>query len=508
MGTDAAAQSFIAWQGWGMTGAAVALLILLIWILLWLLPFPGRPLEARLADPEARARLRDRLGGAAPFERYRLAIRDLNVWLDTWFGPATSGQAMERCIAIAFVYPAVLFVSTLIVSGAARGDIASHEIGIFLAVTLIASYLARRAFRAAYRAGTNFWRFVGGDSDLIRLIARVVLGAMAVIIAFAIAFVIASTVAGAFVEVGTIVLAIIAAFALAFTLAGVLAAAGTAAAMALLLVLTVAALAFSGKFAFLLLLFFVLLPMLNAALDWISWIVTRFFLRRVAQVSRSLGGAGLLILELSADLVAAIVLFLGLVVLLPNGIEAINAVLSVTGRPPFDWRGVVVRANEAPFSEGLFVIGMLLTTLLPTFIHLTRGFAGIAAAWTPGAAEAAAGLRDWSDNPGHGWASEDAVYVQDQPVYYQQDGFQDAAVLDPAPVETEAMPADLRPSVRQKAARVLRLARLWYLPAAVLALGVFVGLVAVTDAAGLSLGDFLVTLAFCASSWSHGVCPA
>jgi len=507
MGTDAAAESFIAWQGWGMTGAAVALLIMLIWILLWLLPFPGLSLDERLADPEGRARLRDRLGGAGPFSRYQFAIRDLNMWLDDWFGPSTSGQAMERCIAIAFVYPAVLFVVTLIVAGAARGEIALHEVGIFIAVTLVASYLARRAFRAAYRASTNFWRFVGGDSGLIRLIARVVLGATAVILAFAIAFVIASTVAGAFAEAGTIVLAIIAAFALAFTLAGVLATAGTAAAMVLMLVLTVAALAFSGKFAFLLLLFFVLLPMLNALLDWVSWIVTRFFLQRVARVSSSLSGAGLLVLELTADLAAAIVLFLGLVVLLPNGIEVINAVLSVTGRAPFDWQDVVQRANAAPFSEGLFVIGMLITTLLPTFIHFTRGMTGVAAAWTPGAAEAAAGLRDWSDNPSHAWLTGDVAYTQDQPDYYQQGGFQEAAVLDHTPVEAEAAPDNLRPSARQKAARVLRLSRLWYLPSAVLALGVFAGLAALIDAAGLSLGDFLVTLAFCASSWSHGVCP-
>jgi hypothetical protein len=34
METGAAANTFIAWQGWGMTGAAVALLIALIWILI------------------------------------------------------------------------------------------------------------------------------------------------------------------------------------------------------------------------------------------------------------------------------------------------------------------------------------------------------------------------------------------------------------------------------------------------------------------------------------------
>jgi len=518
METGAAADTFIAWQGWGMTGAAVALLILLIWILVWLLPFPNRSVEERLADLDSRALLRDRLGGAGPFGRYQLAIRDLNGWLDAWFGPSTSGQALERCIAIAFVYPAVLFVVTLIVAGAARGHIAAYEIAVFLAITTAAGYLAHRLFRALYRVGTNFWRFVGGDSDLIRLIARVVLGAFAVIIAFAIAIVIASTVAGAFAEAGTIVLAIIAAFALAFTLAGVLAVAGTAAAMALLLVLTVAALAFTGKFAFLLLLFFVLLPMVNALLDWLSWIVTRFFLRRVAQVTPTWRGAVMLVLELGADLAAALVLFLALVVLLPNGIEIINAILSLAGRAEFDWRDIVVRANEAPLSEGLFVLGMLVTTLVPTFVHITRGLAGIAAAWTPGAAEAAAGLRAGTETAA--WPQDEAMSTSDAGVYYYQEtapygqgpayapaGFQDAAVVDYAAPEDEASDAPLRPSVHQKAARALRLSRLWYLPAAVAALGVFVGLVAIIDAAGVSLGDVLVQLAFCASSWSHGQCP-
>jgi hypothetical protein len=512
MQTEAAANTFIAWQGWGMTGAAVALLILLVWILVWLLPFPSRSVEERLGDPEARGRLRDRLGGTGAFGRYRLAIRGLNSWLDAWFGSSTSGQAMERCIAIAFVYPAVLFIATIIVAATARGRIAPHEVGVFLLITAVAGYLAHRALRTLYRVGTNFWRFVGGDSDLIRLIARVVLGALAVIIAFAIAFVIASTVAGAFAEAGTIILAIVAAFALAFALAGVLAAAGTAAAMGLLLALTVAALAFAGQFAFLLLLFFVLLPMLNALLDWLSWIVTRFFLRRVAQVPQSWKGAGLLVVELTADLAAAILLFLALVVLLPNGIEIVNAVLSVTGRPPFDWREIVSRAHEAPLSEGLFVLGMLITTLVPTFVHITRGLAGIAAAWTPGAGEAAAGLRQLAHASGQDWAEAAPAPPGTLHASYNDAAYRDVGVLyDPDSGERSS--SQVRPSVQRQAASAVRLSRLWYLPAGLIALGLFAALVVLVqigmrDLAGIPLGEFLVRLAFCASSWSHGECPA
>jgi len=263
----------------------------------------------------------------------------------------------------------------------------------------------------------------------------------------------------------------------------------------------------------------VLLPMVNALLDWLSWIVTRFFLRRVAQVTPTWRGAVMLVLELGADLAAALVLFLALVVLLPNGIEIINAILSLAGRAEFDWRDIVVRANEAPLSEGLFVLGMLVTTLVPTFVHITRGLASIAAAWTPGAAEAAAGLRAGTETAA--WPQDEAMSTSDAGVYYYQEtapygqgpayapaGFQDAAVVDYAAPEDEASDAPLRPSVQQKAARALRLSRLWYLPAAVAALGVFVGLVAIIDAAGVSLGDVLVQLAFCASSWSHGQCPA
>jgi hypothetical protein len=40
MGPAGAGHVLIAWQGWSVTGSIAALLILLITILLWLLPFP------------------------------------------------------------------------------------------------------------------------------------------------------------------------------------------------------------------------------------------------------------------------------------------------------------------------------------------------------------------------------------------------------------------------------------------------------------------------------------
>jgi hypothetical protein len=174
----------------------------------------------------------------------------------------------------------------------------------------------------------------------------------------------------------------------------------------------------------------------------------------------------------------------------------------------------VTRANEAPFSEGLFVIGMLITTLAPTFVHITRGLAGITAAWTPGAAEAAAGLREnWANSGQHDVTEEGAAEAQTGDSYYwQTDGYarggvRDGAVMDyGAPAEPETA-AEIRPSVRQNAARALRLSRLWYVPSAAVALGLFVALAALLDASGVALGDFLVKLAFCASSWSHGACP-
>ena len=208
--------------------------------------------------------------------------------------------------------------------------------------------------------------------------------------------------------------------------------------------------------------------------------------------------------RIGADLAAAIVLFLALVVLLPNGIEVINAVLSLAGRAEFDWRDIVLRANEAPLSEGLFVLGMLVTTLVPTFVHITRGLAGIAAAWTPGAAEAAAGLRAWHTDrclarrrrP----ASDAACLIlRTRTAIRAGRGVRACGIsgrggsgLCRAGGEDERWtPAAVR-SRRTRPGR-FGLSRLWYLTGRGAALGLFVGLVAVIDAAGVSLGDLLVS---------------
>jgi uncharacterized protein (DUF58 family) len=98
--------SFVAWQGWGVAGSIAALLILLVTILIWLLPFPDRSLEAQLANHQDRLDMKARLGVVPAFEAYRVAIRRLNDWFSDWFGPPWSAQAFERCLALAFVYPA------------------------------------------------------------------------------------------------------------------------------------------------------------------------------------------------------------------------------------------------------------------------------------------------------------------------------------------------------------------------------------------------------------------
>jgi hypothetical protein len=475
MESGAIGNTLVAWQGWSMTSSTTALLIVLVWILTWLLPFPTRSLNAQLDDPQGRVDLRARLGEAGPLYRYRLAIRGLNGWLHDWFGEPTSGQALERCIAIAFVYPAALFVISVLLSATLSGRVALHELLIFAACVIVGVFITRRLFRLIYRLGTNFWRFIGGDSGLMHLIARVVLGAFAVIVAFAIAFVIATSIAGAFAEPGTMVLAILAAFTIAFALAGILAGAGPLAAAAFILTLTIAALAFAGEFAFILLLFFVLLPMVNALLDWLSWIVTRFFLRLVALVSDGIGGMLRLIGEIIGDILAAILFLLALAVLLPNGIEIINTLLGLFGREPFAWQALVTAARQNPLSEGLFVVGMLITTLVPTLVHLTVGLAGIIAAWTPGSAKAAAGLRE-----------------ELEPVF-DSNG--------------ELVHTAIRPSVRQDARRALILARLWYVPSFMVAVGVFFGIAALLSALDLPPGQLLEKLALCSSAWSHGQCP-
>ncbi|MGF1621375.1 MAG: hypothetical protein ACFCUR_12255 [Rhodomicrobiaceae bacterium] len=453
----------IAWQGWSVTGSITALLILLITILLWLLPFPPSSIAEQLADPAARDDLQNRYGAASPFTRYLIAMRRLNNWLHRWFGKRWSTQAFERCLAIAFVFPVALFLLATVLSGYKTGEIGSGALLLFLFGVVMVSIATRALFRLVYWFTGRKWRSIGGDSELAEIVARILLGAFAVVFAFAIAFAVASSVAGEISGVGTIALAIVGGFAFALAFAIAFAFAGLWAFLIALVLVAGIALTMAKDFAFFLLLFFVILPVLNALMDWLSWAVTRFNVSLIDIVRPGFSSALFVAAVLMVDIAIAIAFVIALAMLLPIGLELVDLLLSVFGRDNFDWRMAAAQAVQSPWDEGLFVTGMLLTPLVPTIGALTIGFAALVMPLTPGARAIRAAISDDPDTP------PDADEIRN-------------------------------------VSRIVYVSRIWYVPALALSLGIFLGIWFALDSIEVPVGQFLYDLALCSTAWSNGRC--
>ncbi len=454
----------ISWQGWGVTGSIAALLILLTTILLWLLPFPPGAIADQLRHTPSRLDLRSRLSRETPFSRYLIATRRFSAWLYDWFGPRWSGQSFERCVAIAFVFPVALFLVASVLFGYKNGRVSFGEVLLFLFGVAMVSFIIGWLFRLGYWFARRMWYKIGGDSELAELIARILLGAFAVVFAFAIAFAVASSLAGELSDAGTVMFAILGGFAFALAFAIAFAFAGVWAFAIALVLVTVIALTMAKEFAFFLLLFFVILPILNALMDWVSWAITRFHVSFIEAASPNWKGALIVAVFLSAEVITSVLFVAMLAVLLPIGLELADLLLSVFGRESFDWRAAATQAMRSPWDEGLFVTGMLLTPLVPTIATFTIGLAGLAAPYTPGARRAVNAISDHPDGK-------------------------------PSPEEVRLV------------SHTIYLSRLWYLPALALSMGVFLAVWAVFQAWGVPVAAFLRNLALCSTVWGHGECP-
>lgn len=116
----------------------------------------------------------------------------------------------------------------------------------------------------------------------------------------------------------------------------------------------------AGNISFILLVFFCILPVLNALFDWLSVGVTRLFLRRYAQRGRD---SAWLIL---ADMVLAVVLTVGLY-------AAVLALFWWMQRLGWsiDAAALIKRFRENPFDPQVsWLAAMAVTNMLPTLFHL------------------------------------------------------------------------------------------------------------------------------------------
>ncbi len=459
----ASSLSLIAWQGWGVLSVIAALTALLATILAWLLPFPKRSLSRQLDTYEDRMAIKARLGEVPPVKAYFIALHRLNDWLTEWFGPPFSGQAFERNLAIAFIFPIALFLLTLVTSGMTAGRIALSEVLLFAGAFVAIAYVIVSAFRNLLALIERAWRMFGGDGELAHTISKVLLGAFAVMVAFTIAFAIASAFAGEIANAGSVLGAMAGGFALAFAFAVAFALAGAALFAVVVAIIGGAALAFASEFAFLLFLFFIIIPVVNASMDWLSWGISRLVMTRSERFQPdSMGLASVVALSALTFLTGA-ALMVALAAVLPNAIEGLNRAFAVAGLATFDWQSMVARAVGAPWTDGLFVTGMLLTTIVPASVYLVVGLAGVLARYTPAAQTAAASLSEHPEVP---------------------------------PTPSEAGPVKL----------TLILARVWYLVAAALTIGLIALVSAAISYSHAPAGQFLSKVALCSTAWSHGRC--
>jgi hypothetical protein len=436
---------------------------LLAMLLSWLLPFPERPLGLQLSRWADREALKARLGAAPAIPTYLQTVRRFDEWLMEWFGSAFSVQAFERCVAIAFLFPIALFVINLAASGVVKDRIGFAQLGLFLLVFAGFCYVMAVGFRNLLSAIRLAWMRFGGDGELAQTISRLLLGAFAVMVAFTIAFAIAATFSGQVSNASSVLGSMAGGFVLAFAFAIAFALAGGMLFSIVIVLLAGIALALASDFTMLLILFFVTLPAVNACADWLSWGTTRYLIGRAASAGPGPGGAlraGGAVLGTFASGAALMML---LAMLLPNALELLNMLFGLAKLPPFDWQALAQRSVAAPWSEGLFVTGMLMTPLVPACAHLIVSSAGVLSRFTPGSAAAIAGI---SDHP-------------------------DVALKD-----DEAR--------RMKVA--LLLARGWYLAGAALAAGVIALAVWLASMAHLPIASFLSGLARCSTAWSHGQC--
>lgn len=323
------------------------------------------------------------------FQRYQTVLKTFGERADHWFGPAISLRAFERCLIFAFVYPIVLFILAWVAGMPAKP--ALPDLAVWNRITFLVFLLLISVGLSLYvksngpmKIAERIWQSIFNhrpkvherSHQIVQHIRHILLGAVGSIVIFGPMLGISSVIiTGIIVAMGVanqaIYVAGIFALVFAFTTAGI----------DIIAALTIVV-------------FYLVLPIVNALTDYCSWGFTRFLLAKVDHSEESMLGFARVLAAVLADLVFAVLCLLGLAAVAAFTLEAFNLVVAYFGWPEFDWRSQISLARAYPFTLGLFVTGMLLTTLLPTIIHLTLGLGYAFTAYYPSSKEKAALISD------------------------------------------------------------------------------------------------------------------
>lgn len=382
-------------------GGSWALVPVLYFVLHLYLPaqFPTLDdVRERLADPKNRKSIRDELERPSTWlERYRAAIGRLNGALDRFFGEGLwHWRVFERSLTIALVYPVVLFFLGWLFGGS--GKIGAMTVfpdapalqrwlsgGVIVAFTVfLIWYFSRNIPQKVADLITARLRSIWPDlspgllSTIDGLIYIGVVVGVGVGVISGIGLIDLTSGVGVGVGVfGVVVFGVV--------VVGVF---GVVVGVGVLLVRGL------GNESIVFAIFYILLPIVNALFDYLSWIATRYFLRKAEIADRHHGKTFFLSGHIIADAFIAFMCLFGLAFVSGLTLETASLAIEYLGLPPLRWQDMMVQAINAPFPSGLLMIGMLLTTLAPTLLHLVAGLAAILAMATPGAHAHAARITD------------------------------------------------------------------------------------------------------------------
>jgi hypothetical protein len=115
--------------------------------------------------------------------------------------------------------------------------------------------------------------------------------------------------------------------------------------------------------------FYLALPLINALMDWGSWWVSRYFLERASRETRVWN----ILRDLLYDSIWALLFMLLLCVCIPAVIMGLNGLYSLFSSASIDWTAYAVAARTDPWGKGIMVTLMLITTLIPTLLHIALG---------------------------------------------------------------------------------------------------------------------------------------
>lgn len=323
------------------------------------------------------------LAGSSAWLGYQQAIEKLLSGSEQLFGKSLFGvRALNRCFLFACLYPFLFFMLAWALGGSGQfGTVTIFEDSltvndrfIVLAVFVLIPFILYRRFadrlkwprpaRTNTRWSlpiTNIQRDLHQEVDLVPAFGFM-------------GFILMGSIAGVGAGVGASIVPIV----IAVVSAGFVT--GAMSVITMVTITTIYSVLFLAQWnkAIIFLLFFLVLPIANSLVDWLSYAASRFFMHttmnnKTLEKSRVFYYLALNILTSLGFLILLIILLPFILKVLNNSISVIAVYFGADVDFVIDWLPLLAAAKANPFTQGLAITGMLLTPLIPIILHLSIG---------------------------------------------------------------------------------------------------------------------------------------